>query len=475
MTERLDAQDGEVCENLFFLGKRAITKTSEGLRIINLGGVLDASVTAGLSKDNYLPYHTEGDAKALHGANHADLLVTFSWPASIQNNSRLLQQMPLREVSGEQCLADLCSALKPRYHLSSSEIFCEREPFLHLSSEGQPERASITRFISLAPCNNSAGQKWLYAFTLDPSVAAASAPSPGVTACPFTSSNKRRLNSSDGTKSDFRFSKESRGRDDHRPSKRSRKKGPPPGPKDCFFCLSNPNIASHLVTSIGDESYVTTAKGPLSMVDTFKSLDFPAHMLIIPLAHTSTLGGDLKSESGVSSYKEMMQYQHALEAMIASCSKNALGVVTWELARVGGIHVHWQVLPISADLIRRGLVEAGFQVEAENEGYPTFTTRSIGDGSGEGTDYFRVWIWEPGSPSLASTSSESTPRGNEKEMVMPLPTDARFDLQFGRRVMAKMLGLESRLHWRDCAQSEDDEKKDAEAFKRSFKEFDFSL
>lgn len=35
--------------------------------------------------------------------------------------------------------------------------------------------------------------------------------------------------------------------------------------------------------------------------------------------------------------------------------------------------------------------------------------------------------------------------------------------------------LLQRAHWRDCAQTEDEEKKDAEAFKAAFKKFDFSL
>jgi hypothetical protein len=37
------------------------------------------------------------------------------------------------------------------------------------------------------------------------------------------------------------------------------------------------------------------------------------------------------------------------------------------------------------------------------------------------------------------------------------------------------LQLEKRIQWRDCAQSEEEEKKDIEAFKAAFKEFDFTL
>jgi hypothetical protein len=58
---------------------------------------------------------------------------------------------------------------------------------------------------------------------------------------------------------------------------------------------------------------------------------------------------------------------------------------------------------------------------------------------------------------------------------MPLPTDQRFDLQFGRRVMAKLLGLEDRLIWQDCEQSVEEESKDVEAFRQAFKDWDFTL
>ena len=464
---RLTERDGEVCENLFFLGKRATTKTSEGLRIVSLGGLLDPNATAGLSKDKYLPFHTEGDAKSLCGAHRADLLVTFAWPRSIRKGSRIALEESSGDEKAEQCIANLCASLKPRYQLTTSEKFYERERFFHLAEDGAPDPASITRFISVAPSGNSGGQKWLYAFNLDTTTPQASTVPTGWTAPPFSVADKKRTYEDSRNGPNHRFSNDHGGH--HRSSKRSRKKGPPPGPGECFFCLSNPNIASQLITSIGDESYLTTAKGPLSQPTTFEPLGFPAHMLIIPLSHSPTIGGISDPESRASTFQEMTRYRRALQKMIATCSNNKFGAVTWELARSEGIHVHWQLIPVASGMIKKGLVEAGFKVEAENEKYPTFSTKTIDEGRGEDTDYFRVWMWQ------SMDGGESSGEDREKEMVMSLPTDARFDLQFGRRVMAKLLGLESRLQWRDCGQSEDEEKKDAEAFKAAFKDFDFSL
>ena len=87
--QQLEASNGEVCPNLYFLGKRSTIKTSEGIRIVALGGAVNSDITAGLSKDKYLPFHTEDDAKSLCGANTADILITSNWPSSIRSGSKV--------------------------------------------------------------------------------------------------------------------------------------------------------------------------------------------------------------------------------------------------------------------------------------------------------------------------------------------------------------------------------------------------
>lgn len=483
--EKLEKSDDEVCPNLYFLNKRSTTKTSEGLRIVNLGGILDPASTAGISKDRFLPFHTEGDAHALRGANTADILITSHWPPSVRTGSQINISDETKTPPAEQCVADLCSALKPRYHFTTSnEIFYEREPFFHLSDQGQPDTASITRFISLAAFNNPLKQKWLYAFSIDPSAAPPITLPVGTTASPLDISKKRnRL--PDQEQSYSRFSKQ-QGSHHHHPNKRSRNHAPPT-PQECFFCLSNPNLATHLITSIANDSYLTTAKGPLTTPSTFPSLKCPAHILIIPLAHTATLADIPEADSRASSLAEMHKYRRTLQRYLMQNARDeSLGAVTWELSRAAGVHVHWQFLPVAANLVERGLVEAAFKVEAENEKYPAFQPtpspgldRNVPD---EG-DHFRVWIWRPDaakntarSPSASDAApTDDDPPGSEFCLSLPIPTGSRFDAQFGRRVMAKLLGLEKRMDWRDCAQDSEQEKKDAEAFKDGFKGLDFSL
>ena len=484
--EKLEKSDDEVCPNLYFLAKRSSFKTSEGLRIVTLGGRLDAAVTAGLSKDKYLPFHTEDDAKVLRDAKSADILVTSHWPTMIRSRSKIALPDNAQTPQTEQCVADLCSELRPRYHFSISDrLFYEREPFFHLTEEGQPDAGAVTRFISLAPFNNPSKQKWLYAFTIDPNAAAATIITPGTTASPFSSNPTNSKKRERGADTDQSYSRYSRDSDHYRPTKRTRGRRFQPTPQECFFCLSNPNLATHLITSIGTDVYLTIAKGPLPTATMFPNLGCPAHILLIPLAHSPTFGTMADQVTRSSTYKEMQRYRRALHSLLIDKCNDSLGAITFEISRADGVHVHWQFLPVPSDLIKKGLVEAAFKVEAENQKCPTFKTKDIGDSTAENADYFRVWIWRPeegetngadvANGKHTSEDDTSETRGKEKCMVLTLPSELRFDLQFGRRVIAKLLGLEKRTNWRDCPQTEAEEKKDAEAFKAAFKKFDFSL
>lgn len=468
--EKIESDD-EVCPNLYFLGKRGVLKTSEGVRLVALGGKLDSG---GDKTNKFHPTYTEQDARALYGAHTADILITNQWPKGVRTGSKAsIPEDGTAQPEEVQCLADLVATLKPRYHLSSADFFWEREPFFHItdSSDEKP----TTRFINLASYSKSTSRKWMYAFTLDPKAPIPYTVPTGTTASPFTvpASKRKALPSQQ-----HRYAHDN---DSHPPPSRPRKKqrGPPPGPESCFFCLSNPNIATHLITSIGSECYLTTAKGPLPSSTTFHDLglDFPSHILIIPFTHTPTLNLITDAPARQTIYAEMQRYRSALHAMLASKADRRLGAVTWEISRGNGVHIHWQFLPASVDLIARGLVEAAFRVEAENLKYPKFDrSASPQDPSAEPGDFFRVRIWRPSAESdQAEEGKKEEVKGEEKTLILPLTTDFRFDLQFGRRVMAKLMQLDQRINWKDTVQADEEEERDANAFKEAFREFDFSL
>jgi Protein similar to CwfJ C-terminus 1/Protein similar to CwfJ C-terminus 2 len=457
--DKIETNAGEVCENLYFLGKRTTLTTSEGIKIVALGGRLDAGIAVGVSKDKYLPFYTNDDAKALRGANGADLLLTYEWPESIERGSGVALPDSPKPLQRPE-IANLCGVLKPRYHFSSSSAFYEREPFFHENTEKDQTARRITRFLSLADFGNDKKEKWLYAFSINPADPPPSSIPVGATASPLDAPITRRGGKRSHSESEPQpFSRFSRTGHSSHQHKRAR---PQPAPSECFFCLSSPTVQTHLITSIATDAYLTTARGPLSAASTFPSLNFPAHILIIPLTHSPTLASIEEPEARENTLAEMHKYRSALQNMLRTRSakgEQPLGAVTWEVSRRGGVHTHWQFLPVSAQMAQKGLVEAAFRVEAENRKYPKFVDRQSVK---EGEDFFRVWIW-------------SGDESNEKCLFLPLTSSFRFDMQFGRHVMAKLLGLEDRMDWRDCAQGQEEEVRDAEQFKEAFKEFDFSL
>lgn len=485
IVEKIEADD-EVCSNLYFLGKRGTLKTAEGIRIVALGGKLESAEAEAKPESNasgrFQSTYSEADARALFGTHSADILITNQWPKGIRTGSKVSTPEDKHIFPSEiQCVADVVATLKPRYHFSASDgFFFEREPFFHMPTEDSPDAKPLTRFISMASYESK--QKAMYAFSLDPKAAPPLTVPAGATASPLSAPQAKRKGLPSQRDSFSRFAVPD---EDHqqRPHKRQRERAPPPGPDQCFFCLSNPNVATHLITSIGNESYLTTAKGPLPPNNFFPPLGFPGHMLIIPFTHSPTLTSISDPATRSNTFTEMQRYRSSLHQMVTDRSSGNLGAVTWEVSRGSGIHVHWQFLPVPTDLIRDGLVEAAFKVEAENLSYPRFSTIAAEtDGSNEPGDFFRVWIWNPAETQSQDQAEDSTDgdttgkvSGEDKVLMLELTPDFRFDLQFGRRVMAKLLELDKRMNWKDATQTQEEEEADAEAFKEAFKKYDFSM
>ena len=464
--------DEEICDNLHYLGKRSVHKTSDGIRIVTLGGLLDPTIIGGPSKEQHLPFHTLDDAKVLRGAGSADILLTTVWPANVWKGSNVDIPVDTSSIRCGDAVSDLVAAIRPRYHFSPStgDFAYEREPFYHPQKDAEQPAVDITRFISLAPLGNPAKAKALYAFSLTKDVV--TSPPAGSTVTPFgpASTAKKRRADFDG---DYRFS---RGHDDHQHRRRRRERSPPPGPDRCFFCLSNPNLPTHMVCSIGDDAYLATAKGPLPLPTSFEAqgLGVPGHMIIVPFTHAASISTAAMADSAASTFKEMTRFRESLQGMVSTKTKRKLGGVTWEINRSRNIHTHWQFLPVSAKMVRRGLVEAAFRVEAENLKLPKLEARDFGNSDDVEGDYFRVWIWAEVDDNGESGAKEGGCVVG-KSLVMPFDESVRFDLQYGRKVMAKLLGLEDRAVWQNCVQDEKEETSDVAAFREVFKEWDFTL
>lgn len=466
-------KEEEICPNLHYLNKRGVTKTSEGVRIATLGGILDPEIVAGQSQEQHLPFHTPDDAKALRGANSTDILLTSMWPPTVWNGSKVALPFDTTSVVTSDAVADLCAALKPRYHFvpSHAAFFYEREPFFHPPKDSSAELdTEVTRFISMAPYGNAEKAKAMYAFSLTPSTGTLPQ---GSTVSPFLA--RANLSKKRPAPSDEGFSRFANGHQgDNYRSKRSRRM-PPPGPENCWLCLASEIVATHMICSIGEDTYLATARGPLPTPDMFAKhgLEHPSHMLIAPQEHVSSISrAAMGQDSADRTFKEMSRFREALQATVSKKSSHKLGAITWEINKIGGIHAHWQFMPIPADLVKKGLVEAAFRVEAENLGLPGLVAKDFGISDEVPGDYIRVWIW-----------AEDAGEGGDNEggaiisktLLMRFDENVRFDLQYPRKVAAKLMGLEGRMNWRDFQQSVEDETDDAARFRELFKPWDFTL
>ena len=458
VVEKLEA-DHELCENLFLLGRKSTVKTADGFKIVVVGGKYMPGSDEPMNQ--YDPVYNDVDVQtAGKDIDQADVLLTSDWPADVSKGSKTLYR-DRAPPGGTQCVADLCARLKPRYHFSTSKAFYERQPFFQ---PGDFPR-DVTRFISIAPFGNAEKEKAMYAFTLEPSQPPPQHPPEGCTPSPFLHTKKRKLDTQQESYDKIRYANggapDYGGRNYGGTKKPRRGKSGPPTPDECFFCLSNRRAfqdEGHMITSIAENTYMTIAKGPLPANSTFKELGIPCHMLIIPIAHAATIKAIPGEEEREETVKEMEQYRTALQKMVAEKSRGpdeiaALGAVTYEISKSDGVHLQWQFMPMPVDLINRSIVEAGFEAEAENRNWPKFAKGDEEVRAAEEGDFFRVHIW-----------TETF----QREMILRLDGSFRFDLQYGRKVLAKLLRLDSRMDWRACAQEKAVEAADAEAFKKVF-------
>ncbi|THH19473.1 hypothetical protein EW146_g1707 [Bondarzewia mesenterica] len=243
----------------------------------------------------------------------------------------------------------------------------------------------------------------------------------------------------------------------------NRARGPPKeiGPDECWFCLSNPRLAKHLIVAIGGECYLTLPKGQLIPTHDAegykdKGAEIPTvpgggHVLIVPIAHFATLSSipqDLREPV----MQEVNKYKAALRAFYAKHSAIPIFFEVGRLSVKGG-HSHIQVVPVPRSF--RDQVESAFVDEGHSHGIQFDLEEAGAKVPGQDArSYFRVEL--PDARRLVHWMQDGVP----------------FSVQFGRLVLSKLLKMEDRLDWKACVQSEEDDKTDVQAFKTAFAPFD---
>lgn len=213
--------------------------------------------------------------------------------------------------------------------------------------------------------------------------------------------------------------------------------------KECWFCLSSPNVESHLIISIGEIYYLALPKGPL----------VEDHVLIIPVEHMpNTLS--LSSESEV----ELVRFQNSLKRYCKSQEKE---VIFFEWASIRGTHANLQAVPIQSS--KAGMVEKVFNLAAQKLGFK-FVTKKF-DSISDGREFLKTQI--DGSSSLFYAE---IPGGTI--LLHHVEEKERFPAQFGREVLAGLLNMADNADWRNCKHSKEEEMKIVGDFKSRFQEYD---
>ncbi|KAI0310186.1 nuclear protein [Amylostereum chailletii] len=243
---------------------------------------------------------------------------------------------------------------------------------------------------------------------------------------------------------------------------RGGRRGPPKeiGPDECWFCLSNPSLAKHLIVAIGEECYLTLPKGqliPTHAVDEHRSrgAQIPlvpggGHVIMVPIAHFTTLSS-IPNELRPPVIQETNRYKTALRAFYAKHGAIPIFFEVGRLSAKGG-HAHIQVIPIPLALKDR--VESAFLDEGKMHGIEFDTEEADADLPGQDAgSYFRVEM----------------PDG--RRLVHWMRDGVPFSVNYGRQVLASLLKMEDRYDWKACIQDEEEDKADVQAFKTAFAPF----
>ncbi|ODQ65013.1 hypothetical protein NADFUDRAFT_51612 [Nadsonia fulvescens var. elongata DSM 6958] len=412
--------------------------------------------------------------------NLVDILLSHSWPRGITTHSSVSLPSSSVELLSNGSADDASRHWHPRYHFATGG-FWEREPFVSQDAKDadKTETSSakslqrLTRFISLGDYKGDS--RWHYAFQLDVPLSDDEAVNPSIiTANPYstyddTNSIHKQQNSQKRQRED-----QIKDTDFLDQNKRVQKPFVPINPGTCFLCLSNPALAKHLIVSIGEDVYIALAKGPLTISPAW-------HVLVVPIAHVPTFKALNRSESGLENPNasaevllEMAKYTTALRAMYMETINHDIAV--FEIVKPNGIHIHSQVIPIPGDkidLLKEEFLKRGARMKIQEKSIQR-------DGE---ENYFRISLGSAVELYIdlnILTGGQRGGRGSQRGGRGGYNNDRRnnggyFDMQFPRKVIASVLGVEDRIDWRKCEQSIQEETDYSENFKKAFKKFDFTV
>eukprot|EP00252_Welwitschia_mirabilis_P025628 TRINITY_DN8096_c0_g1_i1.p1 TRINITY_DN8096_c0_g1~~TRINITY_DN8096_c0_g1_i1.p1 ORF type:complete len:576 (-),score=113.47 TRINITY_DN8096_c0_g1_i1:191-1918(-) len=472
-----------VCKNLFWL-KGSGKFVLNGLSIVYL---------AGRSQFNRpsLGTYSEDNVDALRACAEApgivDLFLTNEWPHGVLNGitseDASFEQEHLSE--GNCTISELVTELKPRYHIAGSEgVHFARPPY---KNDGA---SHVTRFIGLGFVGNDKKQKFIHALSPTPAsmlslmelsvVPVNSTPSPyrvkKQVVCEKSTQKRNEASDSQYWRYDVSQKRQRTinndvGAGSKLPSgvcfdyvKKGRcHKGDScrfshdmdAGNKvthsfsvrhqPCWFCLSSPNVESHLIVSIGDHFYCALPKGPL----------VEDHLLLVPVEHIPSFLS-LSSDAEL----ELQKYKHAFKRYFKNQNRAAV-MFERNINLKAASHTHLQIVPVP--LVKASVVENQFRISGKELGFEFHVTRP--DNNIDCKKQLKELV--KGAPGYFFVELP-----DETVLVHRLEGEEKIPMQFGREVLANILGKPERSDWRNCQLSNVEESAMAEDFKKRFSMFD---
>ncbi|KAL7538945.1 hypothetical protein ACHAWF_006251 [Thalassiosira exigua] len=241
--------------------------------------------------------------------------------------------------------------------------------------------------------------------------------------------------------------------------KLGRKHFPADSRTDCWFCLASPTCEKHLIVSVRDEVYVTMPKGAAD----------PRHALIVPVEHG---GSGAMVDSRLA--PELIRVRDELRAHARTKLGKDLFVFERCFETRGGYHSHVNLVPVDAasgPSIRSKMMEmatrCGFALK---EITSDLGLSALGDDWSGGYFYaevplpggggdFRRFVYRAGDGDEGGANGEGGGGAGR-----------RVPLQFGREVLAEVMGNPNIAQWKACVVSKEKEDELAEEFRQSLSE-----
>lgn len=217
----------------------------------------------------------------------------------------------------------------------------------------------------------------------------------------------------------------------------------------CWFCLSNPSIETHLILGILDSSYIALAKGGINS----------SHVLVVPIVHHASSVDMFKQEAG--------GLEQVVKQMAGCCEKDQV-VFAWEGFGGGsggaGVNERLHHYHINVVFVSRKISESVFdrvKKEAQDAGMCE-RNATVGEG------FIRVGVYD---------GKDALNGGNVsvQESVLCMQQDnggarGRIPLNLVRRVIVKELGLPIyTMDWKKCVLEKEEEEENTNEGRQRFK------